>query len=322
MNSIVNINTSKTTNNPTIDSIEKPKEKTQLSNNYKLLDKIGSGSFGDVYLAIDKKQHKFAAKVEDIKEKTRLKDEYNAYRKIYRKLIYKNINTNGIPKVYNLLETPQYYVMIMDILGPCLDSKFNELNKKFEMSTILKIGIDAIKLLQKIHASGFIHRDIKPNNFLMNFGNNNKQDTLFIMDFGLSKQYISGGRHLENRTDRTLVGTVRYVSLNVHMGLEPARRDDLESVGYMLVYFAKGCLPWQGMKKDKKKSQIIKVGEVKLCTDINKLCDGLPECIPDFIKYCRNLKYEENPDYNMLVSSFENSAKKLNITPQYEWLKN
>jgi casein kinase I family protein HRR25 len=286
----------------------------QLAEKYEILDRIGSGSFGDVYLVKDIKKRQFAAKVEEEKKKSRLKDEYNVYKKIL-----KMSADVGIPKVYNFINIPQHLVMVMELLGPSLDSKFMELNKSFKLCTILKIAIDSINLIKRVHDAGIIHRDVKPNNFLMNAVTN---DILYVVDFGLSKQYIVKGRHIGIRSDRSLVGTARYASLNIHMGLEPTRRDDLESIGYMLIYFAKGSLPWQGLKKDKKKSQIVKIGEVKLCTDIEKLCFGIPVCFMKYLKYCRDLRFEETPDYKYMLSLFVDAAKLLNINPHYEWIKN
>lgn len=285
---------------------------------YKILDPIGSGSYGEVFLAEDKNKNKYAAKIEEKKKlkksKSRLKDEY----KIYLRLEKNNKNNClGIPKIYGIYDSPDYIILIMELLGYNLDHKFESLDKQFKLCTTFKIAIDSINLLKQVHKSGIVHRDIKPGNFLLNL----KGDILFIMDFGLSKQYIyNKNKHIEFKSDKNLIGTPRFASLNIHMGFEPSRRDDLESIAYMLIYFAKGVLPWQGLKKDKKISQFSKICEVKLCTDITELCKDLPECFNIYLKYCRNLKFEETPNYQYILKLFTDDCIKLDITPKYEWL--
>jgi serine/threonine protein kinase len=279
-----------------------------LGDNYKLIKKIGSGSFGEVYLTEDKSGMKYAAKIEEKKQKNRLKAEYNIYKKVLNKKAIV-----GIPQVYNYIETTEYNILVMELLGKSLENVFDDNEREFNLSTLFKLAIDMLNVIERLHIKGFIHRDIKPNNFL--FNNSKKIDILYLMDFGLSKNYIQNGEHLEIKFDRSLIGTARYASLNIHWGIEPSRRDDLESIGYVLVYLAKGRLPWQGLKADKNKTQIEKIGEKKLSVSTEKLCEDLPLCFTEYIDYCKKLKFEEQPDYDYLRKLFisESEHKKIDI---------
>lgn len=280
--------------------------------NYFMEKKIGSGSFGDVYLTIDKNtKERHAAKVEERKKNSRLYDEFKIYKQIHRKKFL-----DGVPRIHNFVQTPKFNILVMELLGEDLEKIFNSKNKKFSMETVLLLGVNIVTLLEQLHSSGYIHRDIKPNNFMVGYDDKSK---IYIMDLGLSKKYISSGKHIPFNTDKSLTGTARYTSINVHMGIEPSRRDDMESVGYMLIYFLKGKLPWQGLKKQKGTSNIENIGDVKLCTPLNKLCKDLPECFKKYLSYCRELKYESKPDYNYLRNLFIETGKKLKINLKYEW---
>lgn len=287
---------------------------TQLLNDYVIIEQIGSGSFGEVYLAEHKKGGYVAVKVEDKKKAQRIYNEF----KIYRYLQKSNF-TIGIPKIYDYLQSPDYNIMVMQLLGPSLEDLFNKYGRKFKLSTVFMLADQLVYLLQQLHKTKYIHRDIKPNNFLIGRDNNISQ--LYMMDFGLSKKYMINDKHIKFRDKRSLIGTARYASVNMHMGFEPSRRDDLESVGYMLVYFLKGILPWQGIKKQKGNKHLEAIGEIKMCTNLDKLCDNIPICFKEYIIYCKKLKFDENPDYEYMLNLFRNASNKINIVPSFEWNK-
>lgn len=266
---------------------------------YVIIKQIGSGSFGSVYLAQTKKGSFVAAKVED-KNNPRLLEEYKTY-----KMLYKYGFTYGLPKVYQYLETPENNIMIMQLLGKNLEEMYNDNNKTLDIEIIKHIGLRIMRLIERMHVSGFIHRDIKPNNFLLSA--DNKLDDIYIMDFGLSKRYINNGKHIKFRSGRSLIGTARYASINMHMGIEPSRRDDLESIGYMLLYFVKGVLPWQGLNRVAGANKMLNlemIGEVKMVTDINVLCSNVDPCFKHYLTYCKGLNFYDTPDYDYLKKLF------------------
>jgi serine/threonine protein kinase len=288
------------------------KHKKQLLNDYMITEQIGSGSFGEVYLAEYKSGGFVAIKVEDKRKSNRIYNEYKIY-----KYLHKHDFNIGLPKIYDYIQTPDYNIMVMQLLGPSLEDMFNKYKRKFKLSTIFLIAEQLIQLMEQLHNAEYIHRDIKPNNFLVGRSKNNFQ--IYIMDFGLSKKYIIDGQHIAFKDHRSLIGTARYASINMHMGFEPSRRDELESIGYMLVYLSKGVLPWQGIKKQRGYNHIEKIGEKKMCINLDVLCDGLPPCFKEYIAYCKKLKFDEKPDYNHMKVLFRDTATKMNIKPELEW---
>lgn len=153
------------------------------------------------------------------------------------------------------------------------------------------IAPQMLERIRLIQGCNFLHRDIKPDNFAV--GVKKYRTRVYIFDFGLAKRYIQkDGRHIPYKEGKDLTGTARYASINTHAGLEQGRRDDLESLGYVLMYFLRGRLPWQSLPAKTKKEKYRKIMEKKKSTPLEQLCKGFPEELAQYILYCRNLKFE------------------------------
>lgn len=273
---------------------------------------LGKGSFGEVFESTQVYNKLTAVKIEKNDKNPRLENEFKIYNYLYRKGF-----RYGIPIPYEFIETDDYNIMIMQKLGPSLEDLFTERDRKLDIPSVMMIADQIITLLEFLHTVDFIHRDIKPNNFLIGY-----KDTwqIYIMDFGLSKRYMQHKKHISFKDNKSLIGTARYASINMHRGIEPTRRDELESVGYMLVYFLKGRLPWQGLKKKGKNNQIDEIGKKKMETKLEDLCSNIPECFAQYIDYCRKLGFQEDPDYNYMRGLFRNYCLKNKINPRFEWV--
>ena len=163
---------------------------------------------------------------------------------------------------------------------------------------------------------------MKPDNFLM--GVNKRQDVCYMIDFGLSKRFRDPktGEHIPYRDGKSLTGTARYASVNTHIGIEQSRRDDLESVGYILLYFLKGALPWQGLAGKNKNEKYDRIKEKKIQTTISEVTRGAPEEFTKYLQYCRNMQFEEKPDYNYLRQLFKSIMSKHSYEhdQEYDWV--
>ena len=166
------------------------------------------------------------------------------------------------------------------------------------------VGWLQISRIEYVHSKCFIHRDIKPDNFLMGLGKRANQ--VNIIDFGLAKKYRDPKTHIHipYRENKNLTGTARYASINTHLGIEQSRRDDIESLGYVLLYFLRGSLPWQGLKAATKKQKYEKISEKKMSTPIESLCRGFPIEFNTYFQYCRSLRFDDKPDYSYLRKLF------------------
>jgi casein kinase 1 len=272
---------------------------------YKIEKKIGKGSFGTVFMATNKENHEHVAiKTEINNDKIQVGLLESEAHKL---TILKGYL--GIPKIYNFGKLKGFNVLAMELLGKSLTDIFSNQNKKFSLKTVCTIAIDMIKLIQHIHEKKIIHRDIKPDNFMMGLSKN--KYVLYLIDFGLAKKYInSNGQHIPFKLGKSMTGTARYCSIYTHQGMEQSRRDDLESIGYVLMYFLRGDLPWQGIKVKENEKHYERIGNMKQSISIDELCAGFPIQFVNYFNYVKQLEFEDEPNYNLLIELFEVVLKK------------
>ncbi|KAM0746043.1 kinase-like protein [Meredithblackwellia eburnea MCA 4105] len=270
----------------------------RVGGKYRIGKKIGSGSFGDIYLGVNIiSGEEVAIKLESVKAK-HPQLEYEA--KVYKTLA----GGVGVPFVRWFGIECDYNAMVIDLLGPSLEDLFNFCNRKFTLKTVMLLADQLISRIEYIHSRNFIHRDIKPDNFLMGIGKRGNQ--VNVIDFGLAKKYRDPKTHLHipYRENKNLTGTARYTSINTHLGVEQSRRDDMESLGYVLMYFLRGSLPWQGLKAATKKQKYDRIMEKKMTTPTEYLCRGFPNEFAIYLNYCRSLRFDDKPDYSYLRKLF------------------
>lgn len=293
-----------------VEKKDKDKEHDDLLNmeieaTYKIDSKISEGSFGVVYLAHDlKKNVKVAIKVE--KRNALIKDNL-----FHESQIMKRIQgLNGVPTFFLYGKKFMYIFLVLELLGSDLYHFFKKY-RKFSLKTVCIIAFQMLNILDDIHNKGIVHRDLKPENIVI--GLNEKKSNIYLIDYGISKEFKENGKHIAYREGKPFIGTVRFASIAAHKGVEISRKDDLESLGYLLIYFMKGKLPWQNKTKMTEAERRKMVSDLKQNIKDEDLCVTLPIAFSVYIKYVKNLSFKETPNYNYLIKLFSDLAIEKNI---------
>ncbi|CAD8174043.1 unnamed protein product [Paramecium octaurelia] len=288
--------------------------KTKVFNNqYSIIKKLSSGSFGVVFLGQDIiSKQEVAIKVE--------KEENEEVKSLEREVQILKIldGLEGFPRYYWSGEDLGYNILVIQLLGKDLAFHFKQL-KKFNLKSVLTIGIQAVSLLERAHLNGVIHRDLKPENMILGLGN--EISKLHLIDFGISKVYRDeNGKHISFKDQKSFLGTTRYASIQAHLGHELGRKDDLESLMYILLYFLRGQLPWQNMGNVTDEERTKKVGELKLSLE-NELFRDQPPEFQKIYNAIRRLQFKQEPNYKMIIQELRKAAESLNIVldGNYEW---
>ncbi|XP_042498035.1 casein kinase 1-like protein HD16 isoform X2 [Macadamia integrifolia] len=288
-------------------------EKVQVGNSpmYKIERKLGKGGFGQVYvgrrmsatITMDRSTGPLASEVA-LKFEHRSSKGCN-YGPPYEWQVYNTLGgSHGVPRVHYKGRQGDYYVMVMDMLGPSLWDVWNNNSHTMSIEMVACIAIEAISILEKMHSKGYVHGDVKPENFLLGTPGTPDEKKLFLVDLGLATKWQdTNGQHVlyDQRPD-VFRGTVRYASVHAHLGRTGSRRDDLESLAYTLVFLLRGRLPWQGYLGENKGFLVCKK---KMATSPETLCCFCPQPFRQFVEYVVNLKFDEEPNYARYISLFD-----------------
>ena len=287
-----------------------------IHDTYILGKRLGKGSFGEVYMG----KHKWtgrpvAIKLEPVESRTRiLEHEFKVYQDVYHP-------NSGITQCHYYGLEDDYAVLVIDLLGSSLGVLMDKCGGKFSLKTVLMIADQMITRIEYLHERGYVHRDLKPDNMLI--GRSHHHNQIFLIDYGLAKRYRSSHSctHIPFKEGGKLVGTARYASINSHLGYSLSRRDDLISIGYILIYFAKGKLPWQKVRGKDKEEKYTNIRKLKQGLGSSTICSGLPKEFQTYLDYCQNLEFDQIPNYaylrNLFASLFRRSKYVYDLS--FDW---
>ncbi|KAK7390722.1 hypothetical protein VNO78_18753 [Psophocarpus tetragonolobus] len=272
---------------------------------YRVERKLGKGGFGQVFVGRRERATGAGAMEVALKFEHRNSKGCN-YGPPYEWQVYNTLGGSyGIPKVHYKGRQGEYYIMVMDILGPSLWDLWNSSSQTMSAEMVSCIAVESLSILEKMHSKGYVHGDVKPENFLLGQPATAQEKKLFLVDLGLATKWrdTSSGLHVDyDQRPDMFRGTVRYASVHAHLGRTASRRDDLESLAYTLVFLHKGRLPWQGYQGDSKSFLVCKK---KMGTSPETLCCMCPPPFRQFLEIVVNMKFDEEPNYCKLISLFD-----------------
>lgn len=272
-----------------------------IGGHYRISELIGKGGFGKTYRGIDTNTlNEVAVKAEPTRSKVpQLANEYKLYKILS--------GGSGIPNVDYFGSTGPNQFMVMDLLGKSIEDLFFWCNRVFSIKTVLMLADQMISCIEWIHRKNFIHRDIKPDNFMI--GVNNKSNLVYLIDYGLMKSYRDHKtlKHIQYSENANIVGTARYASVHTLSSVEQSRRDDLESLGYVFAYLLRGSVPWMHVDGNDEKTKYRHILEMKKQITADELFSGFPHQFAEYMNIVCKLKFDETPDYSYLRSLFRNA---------------
>ena len=287
-----------------------------IAENFVLLRKIGHGNCGEIILSYSLKEKIEVVLKKEKKDSEKKSSPLHTELKAYQTLLdisnaadisgakpILQLEIQGLPKFYGFGDKNDYYYLVQEFLGPNLMQLLNYCSrKKFTLGTVCLIAMQMLNRIEYIHKRHYLHRDIKPENICI--GNEENTNTIYLIDFGLAKRFKDNktNQHIPYKEKKDFLGNEKFASINAHLGLEQSRRDDLMSLGYNLIYMLKGGLPWDGLKVKDKSSNKLAEKKIQIPNDV--LCSGLPNEFLHYLNYCKNLKFEERPDYKYLKGLF------------------